>query len=374
MQKLFVTIVIAVIIPCLAAEPSSAQSGSAPGKALYSSRPKNYQRPTLAPMLPPTPVTQPMTLPAAPVETVIETPTIATPTESGDIIPGSLSGIDITPPAKIVVTEPKEEEKVEIKVLENLPALDFAAQKPVASVVSPLEPNEHISVTKIQNANKFSARLAKIQLEKHHLEKTLEHINKIGDDITKVETLVELAEYVSRDAKYKKEFDILYELAEKATDALAADEKIVVTMPTTVKPSVLDRGVVPVEPKKTVTLIEEEPLAVKPRGADAGTEESEPKIELDVSHGSIIEKSVTETIVEPKLVPVAETKTEEPKVEAPKKRPSILLMEEDEPEKVINKEETTVKPAILDRGSDEVKKTPQKRAMPGRRTVTLEEN
>ncbi|MDR1052669.1 MAG: hypothetical protein LBL39_00685, partial [Planctomycetaceae bacterium] len=68
----------------------------------------------------------------------------------------------------------------------------------------PQPPTEYVP-----QLDELNARLAKMQLEKKNLEGTLRSIDKIEDVVFKVQTLVDLAEYVSRDKNYKKEADYL---------------------------------------------------------------------------------------------------------------------------------------------------------------------
>ncbi|MDR2644357.1 MAG: hypothetical protein LBC74_16375 [Planctomycetaceae bacterium] len=77
----------------------------------------------------------------------------------------------------------------------------------------------------------LNARLAKMQLEKKNLDGTLHSIDKIENVAFKVQTLVDLAEYVSRDKNYKKEAEHLFELALAATDAFAKNQPVIITFP-----------------------------------------------------------------------------------------------------------------------------------------------
>ena len=68
----------------------------------------------------------------------------------------------------------------------------------------------------------FYARLAKIQLEKHQLDKALALVQNIKSETFKVRTVVDLAEYVSRDKSYRNEAEQLYRLA---IDGMAAIDR-----------------------------------------------------------------------------------------------------------------------------------------------------
>ena len=64
------------------------------------------------------------------------------------------------------------------------------------------------------------ARLAKIHLEKHQLDETLAFVKSIKSEVNRVRTLVDLAEYVSRDKNYQSEAEELYRLALAGIEAL----------------------------------------------------------------------------------------------------------------------------------------------------------
>ncbi|MDR2762824.1 MAG: hypothetical protein LBB88_09505 [Planctomycetaceae bacterium] len=76
----------------------------------------------------------------------------------------------------------------------------------------------------------LNARLAKMQLEKKNLDGTLNSIDKIKNDAFKVQTLVDLAEYVSRDKNYKTEAERLFELALAATDAFEKKQPVIINL------------------------------------------------------------------------------------------------------------------------------------------------
>jgi uncharacterized protein (UPF0335 family) len=80
------------------------------------------------------------------------------------------------------------------------------------------EPTLEVSVHDELDA--FYARLAKIQLEKHQLAEALSLVRKIRSEIFKVRTIVNLAEFVSRDKNYRDEAEQLYRLALEGMEAL----------------------------------------------------------------------------------------------------------------------------------------------------------
>jgi hypothetical protein len=113
------------------------------------------------------------------------------------------------------------------------------SQQPIAAPPSFRSPNINSEKNIAQNTTNttppkldvLNARLAKMQLEKKNLDGTLRSIDKIEDVAFKVQTLVDLAEYVSRDKNYKKEADYLLNLALTATDDFARKRPVIITFP-----------------------------------------------------------------------------------------------------------------------------------------------
>ncbi|GHT29063.1 hypothetical protein FACS18942_09960 [Planctomycetales bacterium] len=193
-----------------------------------------------------------------------------------------------------------------------------------------------------QQLDDFNSRLAKIQLEKKNLTAVLSLIEKIKSPEFKVKTLVDLAEYVSRDSNYKKEADTLYELAVSGIDALSTGKPVVVldtakndavktdTIKLPEKPVIKPETnteskpeVKPVVPKKPLTLVDEaeEPLPkFAPKPAETKPVE-EPKPAETKSAETKSDSKKKLTLIDeaeeplPKLAPKpAETKpVEEPK-------------------------------------------------------------
>jgi hypothetical protein len=93
-----------------------------------------------------------------------------------------------------------------------------------------------------------------MQLEKRNLEGTLRSIDKIEDVVFKVQTLVDLAEYVSRDQNYKKEADYLLDLALTATDAFLKNQPVIITFPNSPATSnATSNATKTIKPTKTIT-------------------------------------------------------------------------------------------------------------------------
>ena len=110
------------------------------------------------------------------------------------------------------VGEPETEFRAVPKTLEAL------APQVVERTFILREPKPEMNVSDELDA--FYARLAKIRLEQHQLDEALVFIQKIKSETFKVRTIVDLAEYVSRDKSFQKEADQLFRLALTAMEAL----------------------------------------------------------------------------------------------------------------------------------------------------------
>ena len=95
----------------------------------------------------------------------------------------------------------------------------------ISNVMAPSAPVPPVlySVPKINTDDELDtlyARLAKIQLEKHQLDDALTLVKSIKSEVFRVRTLVDLAEYVSRDKNYQSEAEKLFSLALSSMEAL----------------------------------------------------------------------------------------------------------------------------------------------------------
>ncbi|MDR2440626.1 MAG: hypothetical protein LBE12_14790, partial [Planctomycetaceae bacterium] len=211
--------------------------------------------------------------------------------------------------------------------------------------------------------DELNARLAKIQLEKHYLNETLKLIDKIKSPAIKARTLVDLAEYVSRDNNYKKEADQLFALAVDGIDALAKGEAIVIK----IRDDLKTEPILKVDRKPDESLTETLSLTpdisaspVKPSSTPAVSSttkrvpiliddepEQKPTLEEKLN---VIPKEATSPSVPVKRPPIllgdepetpkSETLKEEKPVEIktpPTRKPQLLITEEPE----INKEKET---------------------------------
>ncbi|MDR1485557.1 MAG: hypothetical protein LBT09_12130 [Planctomycetaceae bacterium] len=120
------------------------------------------------------------------------------------------------------------------------------------NLITTKTPSKNINENTPPQLDSLNARLAKMQLEKKNLEGTLRSIDKIENAAYKVQTLVDLAEYVSRDKNYKREADHLFELALAATDAFAKKQPVIITFPNSA-------------PAKTTTSPDKDKPLTKPR-------------------------------------------------------------------------------------------------------------
>ncbi|MCL2745333.1 MAG: hypothetical protein FWE67_15935, partial [Planctomycetaceae bacterium] len=165
---------------------------------------------------------------------------------------------------------------------------------------------------------------------------------KIKSPEFKVKTLVDLAEYVSRDSNYKKEADALYELAVAGIDALSEGKPVVVKVPETTAPIQA--------PKKQITLTDtpqEKPIEVKPVEIKPAMEPVETKpltqlevkpeggkkltiVDIDEEDKKPLPKPAPKLEDKPAEVKSVETKPTEPKPEDGKKLRIKIVDEEDE--------------------------------------------
>ena len=177
---------------------SSRQPGARRAQPVF----ENYVVPRMAPAQP---------ILSEPAEEIIfEGPVFIHPAPAANPEPDQpLSGIDFPS-----LPSPKGNEEPK-----PTPIVEFPARTPIAFPPSDTQIDE------------FYARLAKLQLEKKQLAETLTLIGKIKNDLFKVKTLVELAEYVAHDTNYKREADQLFVLAQNGIDALANGKPIVLAAP-----------------------------------------------------------------------------------------------------------------------------------------------
>ncbi|MDR2169235.1 MAG: hypothetical protein LBP59_03745 [Planctomycetaceae bacterium] len=193
----------------------------------------------------------------------------------------------------------------------------------------------------------LNARLAKMQLEKKNLNGTLQSIDKIKNAAFKVQTLVDLAEYVSRDVNYKKEADHLFNLALAATDAYAKKQPIIITYPdANYKPNATQNQPTKNTKNKTTKFIfeNETKLDTKP--------DLKPDAKLDTKLDT-----KTETKLDPKLDPIAEnetTKNPTTKTESKNKENKIIDLKDNDLEEIIvppkpkNRQPLIKEPTTLD--------------------------
>jgi len=132
------------------------------------------------------------------------------------------------------------------------------------TVVVLRDPPPEISVNDELDA--FYARLAKIQLEKHQLPEALALVQQIKSEAFKVRTVVNLAEFVSRDKNYRSEAEQLYRLSLIGMEALGKKQpfridigNVKVVTPPVVPQQVPQQAVVPVEPAKPLVPMVEQP-------------------------------------------------------------------------------------------------------------------
>lgn len=251
-----------------------------------------------------------------------------------------LSGISVpTPPKKEPIGE-----------WNPSPAKTTAQAAPKSDTPKPSFVSEPAEV------DQFNARLAKIQLEKKNLDETLRLIEKIKSPNFKVKTLVDLAEYVSRDSNYKKEADRLYALAIGAIDALAENKPIVLDVKKVESVKTEAPKSTPPPRKGSLTLIDEDEPVLKPKVETPNVEAPKKEEKNTPAPLTLIdEEDETKT-------PEAQKNDEKlPPPPIPTRKPLTLTDEEDEAKDVSPK-------------SPEVKKSDEKLPpppIPTRKPLTL---
>lgn len=304
-------IILTAVSVVMAAPTHGAPNGLSAGKALYSSKPKavstgssfaNQQPRQLAAgneMVVPSNRQAPLP-PSVPrrIESFVEMPMTVADDLSFDHVGSSERILGET----VISDRPLHEEAV----IDSSPSLEESLERPLSGIEVPsksvetaqIPPARTPSATAIgpwtsakaqkvlanrpnhatqvaepsesEGVDQFNARLAKIQLEKKNLDETLNLIQKIQSPSYKVKTLVDLAEYVSRDRNYKKEADRLYDLAVAGIDALASGKPVNVSTlkPLQSAPAVapkIETSLTPSQspepaPKKALTLVDDEPV------------------------------------------------------------------------------------------------------------------
>jgi len=163
----------------------------------------------------------------------VPTPYYGTPTAPWFMVPPTAAAyVQTTPadvPAKSVSPGPLAPA---LPVAAKPSTSPTATETPIIVLRESSAPVPEINVDDASDT--FYARLAKIQLEKHQLDETLTLVKNIKSEVFRVHTLVDLAEYVSRDKNYQSEAEQLYRLALSGTEAL---NKQGVTLPPAPQPS-----------------------------------------------------------------------------------------------------------------------------------------
>jgi len=120
--------------------------------------------------------------------------------------------------ARAYTSDPGVATPVMAPIITESPAPHLQTVKEKETVIVLRDPPPEISVNDELDA--FYARLAKIQLEKHQLTEALALVEQIKSEAFKVRTVVNLAEFVSRDKNYRSEAEQLYRLALIGMEAL----------------------------------------------------------------------------------------------------------------------------------------------------------
>ena len=144
-----------------------------------------------------------------PVGYTVPTPYFGTPMAPRFVVP---------PVGQVRVQVPRRIETVDAPGIASVGVVPPAPQVGDKTVFILREPLPEVNTNDELDA--FYARMAKIQLEKHQLAEALALVQNIKSETFKVKTVVNLAEYVSRDKNYQSEADQLYRLALAGIDAL----------------------------------------------------------------------------------------------------------------------------------------------------------
>ncbi len=334
----------------LSDEPSYAAPPMLVGQPVIQSSPFVVQTqgvPTLAPVQPQD-SGRPTLAPPKPQYPRIDGPVFSQPMPSGTVIYDGdmnrpLSGIDV--PSKSPLKK-QETPKTTTWVQDT----SVAAPAPVDA--------------KGEQIDGFYARLAKLQLEKKNLPESLTLIGKIKNAAFKVQTLVELAEYVAHDDNYKKEAETLFGLAQTGIESLAAGKPVAVET----KDEEKDRLKELLQPKKTETPEKKPTLLDDLQPAKPVIEEKKPEAAPKKPSPILLDE---------------EPAAEEKKPEASKKKPSPILLDE---EPVVEKKKSaplidediqpSTKPLDLEsapKESDESAKKSTRRPMPTGKKINLED-
>ncbi|MDR2757025.1 MAG: hypothetical protein LBC20_15115, partial [Planctomycetaceae bacterium] len=296
MKRMFIfSVVISLLLVISSAVAAAPETGAPYGKSFYSSRPNRVLRtfsedsPTFAPVtdqVPARPNTEPQLTPPTfdklldnqipPNKTLSDfsdfsstVPILAPPNRvdqpNQSILPATekiteirpLSKIDANPTSAVKAERTEVYKKTDESFSSNFLSRTTSSNQPV------IEEDKNKQENQLDELN---ARLAKIQLEKHNLNETFKLIDKIKSPAIKARTLVDLAEYVSRDSNYKKEADQLYALAVDGIDALRRGEAIVIKIRDDLKTeSVASSPIVNTNPPATTLFTEpKKPLESTP--------------------------------------------------------------------------------------------------------------
>jgi len=138
-----------------------------------------------------------------------------------------------------------------VPITTHAPVAVEPSAPPTIKATAPLPPVFYSSVPKVDVFDELDAlyaRLAKIQLEKRQLDTALTLVKSIKSEIFRIRTLVDLAEYVSRDKSYQSEAEQLYSLALSGMEALGkkADAPPVAPVP---EKSVVPEPAEPLQPQ-----------------------------------------------------------------------------------------------------------------------------
>jgi hypothetical protein len=352
MKRMFIfSIVISCLLLSYSAVAAAPEANAPNGKSMYSSRPNRALRtwseetPVLAPaadqtsvtnqtVVRPTPMLPTPVVPAQPNTSTSDSLFLENKTFSNksisDFSDFSSTVPVLAPPNQFSQPNPSQEivveKSMEVRPLSKIDVNSTSTVKAERTEVykktdessgsnfisRPTFPNQPVSTENYKNKqeeqlDELNARLAKIQLEKHNLNETLKLISKIKSSVIKAKTLVDLAEYVSRDGNYKKEADQLFALAVDGVDALTKGEAIVIKIK---------------EDLKTESVLSSPVTNMRMSGSTVFNEPKKPTESKPASTSTSTNSSASTT---------ATPSTSTPLTSTPPRKTSLTLLEEDKP-------------------------------------------
>ncbi|MGL4595070.1 MAG: hypothetical protein ACRCUY_10110 [Thermoguttaceae bacterium] len=215
------------------------------------------------------------------------------------------SGIDF--PDRVIA--PKKQLSTEKSSSADNPIWHVGPESKSSSTTTRSETRD--AVVAMSEIDNWYARLAKIQLERHNLAETLNLIGKMKSNSAKAQTLVDFAEYVSRDINYRKESDALFGLAVSGIAAINDNKPVSLSLaivsPTPVIQPKIEQPKIE-QPKTEQPKTEPPKTGPKPilfdETKNSDVKNSEVK-NNDLKNGDVKNEETTKPITSPRRPPIA---------------------------------------------------------------------